>query len=185
MRKLILFNHISLDGFFAGLHEEIDWTRADEEHHRYAMEQIQASDLLVFGRYTYQLMANFWPKEEAASFDPAFAREMNAAQKLVFSRSLISAGWENTRLSREDPAVEIARLKSLPGKNICILGSAQLASRLVRQGLVDEFQVVVNPVVLGSGRPLFQNLPERIYLERTGMRSFENGNMLLVYRPAV
>jgi len=183
MRKVIFFNHISLDGYFAGLSDEIDWTRADDEHHSYAMEQIQASDLLVFGRITYELMAAFWPTDQAISLDPLFAGEMNAIQKLVFSRTLTAAGWMNTRLCREDAAAEIARLKALPGKNICILGSAALASALIPQGLVDEFQVIVNPVVLGNGRPLFQNVQRRIYLDLVEKRDFENGNALLVYRP--
>jgi dihydrofolate reductase len=184
MRKVILFNFISLDGFFSGPDGEIEWHQVNEEHNLYALEQIRGSDLLVFGRLTYELMASYWPSADAGTNDPEIAEAINAIPKLVFSKTLTEAGWNNTRLSRVDAAIEIAKLKNEDGKNICILGSADLASSLVPVGLVDEFQIIVNPIILGSGRALFQNIRTPIKLHLVRRSEFRNGNVLLVYHTA-
>ena len=182
MRKVILFNFMSLDGYFSGPNGELDWYSVSEEHNEYALEQISSSDLLIFGRVTYQLMADFWPTEQARASDPVFFELMSEIPKIVFSKTLKSADWVHTSLCKTDAEDEVRRLKEFPGKNMAVLGSAELASSLIRAGLVDEFQVIVCPVILGGGKPLFYGLQPPTALQLVESRQFRDGKMLLVYQ---
>lgn len=181
MRNLILFNMMTLDGFFEGPNADISWHNTDEEFNRFADEQLETAGMLVFGRKTYELMASYWPN---AVDDPKIARLMNALPKLVFSSTMARAEWNNTRLVKDHPAAEIAALKLEPGKDLFLFGSARLASSLARQGLIDEFRIMLNPVILGAGTPLFSGITHPLRLNLTSARSFANGNVLLTYRPA-
>ena len=184
MRKVVLFNMVALDGFFAGPEGEIDWHNVDQEFNEFAIEQLNTAGGLIFGRLTYQLMANYWPTPAAKTDDPIVAKKMNGIPKFVFSRTLEKADWENTRLVKGDAAAEIPKLKSQPGGDLYIFGSANLASSLIRHGLIDEYRVMVNPVVLGSGRLLFENLEGRLRLELVRTKPFASGNVLLYYGPS-
>lgn len=181
MRRLYVFDMVSLDGFFAGPAGELDWHHVDAEFNEFAVAQLDATDLLAFGRKTYELMASHWTTEEARQRDSEVARRMNATQKLVASTTLQAAPWENTRVVR-DPVAALGQEKGRPGKDIGVLGSGRLATALVEAGLVDEVRWMVNPVLLGTGRPPL-SLTGRIPLQRPRTREFANGNVLLTYRP--
>ena len=183
MRKLILFNMITLDGFFEGSGQDISWHQVDEEFNDFAIEQIETVDTIIFGRITYEGMASFWPTPLAMETDPAIAQKMNTVSKIVVSHTLEKADWNNTRLIKENVFEEIARLKQQSGKDLIIFGSGNLASTFLQQGLIDEIRVIVNPVVLGAGTPLFRDIqPLNLTLLKT--RTFRNGNVLLYYQPA-
>ena len=181
MRKVILFNLMTLDGFFAGPDGEIDWHNVDEEFNDFAIDQLSTADGLIFGRRTYELMASYWPTESAISDDPIVAEKMNSIPKIVFSRTLDQVDWNNTRLVKENAAEEVSKLKHQPGKDLFIFGSADLASTLTDLGLIDEYRIILNPVVLGSGRPLFQGVKDPLHLKLMKTRIFRNGNVLLYY----
>ncbi len=183
MGKVILFNMVTLDGFFAGLGEEIDWHHVDEEFNDFAIAQLNSAGGLLFGRVTYQLMANYWPTDMARKDDPVVADKMNALPKIVFSKTLEKAEWNNTRLVTGNVAEEISRLKRQPGKDWFLFGSADLASALTNLGLIDEYRVMVNPVVLGSGKPLFKGIKDKLNLKLVSTKAFRSGNVLLSYQP--
>ena len=156
---------------------------ADAEFDAYVAGNAQDGGALVFGRVTYQMMASYWPSEMARAADPIVAERMNGLPKFVFSRTLDAATWINTTLLTGDPVVEIARLKRLDGPGLAILGSGSLVGPLAAAGLVDELTLVVNPIVLGGGRTLFESIDRPFTLELTGSRIFANGKVVLSYRP--
>jgi dihydrofolate reductase len=185
LRKVILFNLMTLDGFFEGPNREIDWHNVDDEFSEFEHEQHSAADLLLFGRVTYELMAGFWPTPEARSADPITADFMNSIPKIVFSNTLKTADWNNTRLVKGDPGEEIKNLKKQPGKAMFIFGSSDLIPALMRQGLMDEVWIMLNPIILGSGKPHFHDFDARIKFKLLKTRAFQNGNVLLCYQPLV
>jgi len=140
--------------------------------------------VLLFGRITYELMAGFWPSPAAMEHMPVVAERMNNLPKVVFSRTLDRVSWSHTRLVKDDLAGEVARLREEPGEDMAILGSGSVVSQLAAHGLIDEYQIVVVPVVLGAGRTLFEGLERRLNLRLTRTRSFGNGNVLLCYAPS-
>jgi dihydrofolate reductase len=184
MTKVILFNLMTLDGYFAGPDGEIDWHNVDDEFNEFAIDQLNTVGGLIFGRVTYQMMASYWPTPEAIADDPVVAGKMNELPKIVFSRSLDAVEWSNTRLVKGDAVQEITQLRSQAGKDLYVFGSADLAAALTQAGLIDEYRVIVNPVILGKGRPLFPCADHRINLSLTNVRTFRNGNVLLYYVPA-
>lgn len=184
MRKLFSFNMVSLDGFFEGPNRDIDWHNVDAEFNDFAVAQLHEIDTLLFGRVTYQLMASYWPTPAAVESDPEVAGLMNRTPKIVFSKTLAKAEWENTKLVRDNIAEEISRLKQQPGKDIAVFGSANLISTLMQLDLVDEHRLMVSPVILGNGTPLFKSAPDKIDLQLVNVRRFGNGNVLLSYAGA-
>lgn len=182
MGKLIHFMMTSLDGYFEGSKPwSLEWHNVDGEFNDFAIGQLREADTLLFGRKTYEGMAAYWPGPAAVQDDPVVAGLMNGLPKVVFSKSLPTADWANTRLVREDAVGETARLKAQTGKAIFLLGSSDLAVSLTDKGLIDEYRVMVNPVLLGSGRPQFQGLKEKHKLKLVETRRFHSGNMLLIY----
>ena len=182
MRKLFSFNMVTLDGFFEGPNREIDWHHVDEEFNQFAVEQTSAVDALLFGRVTYQLMASYWPTSIAVQDDPIVADLMNRLPKLVFSRTLEKAEWNNTTLIKDHIAEEISKLKQQTGKDLALFGSANLMFTLMQMDLIDEHRIMVNPVILGSGTPLFK-VSQKLNLKLVRTRTFGNGNVLLCYQP--
>ena len=182
MRKLVVFSSISVDGYSAGEGGDISWAHSgdDAEFRAFVEGNASGGGMLVFGRKTYEMMAGYWPTPLAATHDPVVAERMNSLPKLVFSRTL-AADWRNTTLVRDDPVATIRRLKQEPGAGMCILGSASLVLPLAEAGLVDEFQLVVVPVALGTGSTLFAGLRKRLPLVLRQTRAFGNGNVLLCY----
>ena len=183
MRKLIMFNFMSLDGFFEGPGRELDWHNVDDEFNEFAIEQTGTAGVLIFGRTTYEMMAGYWSSQEALDTEPVITGIMNSISKVVFSRSLESADWKNSRLVKANPVDEIKRLKAQPGKDLFLFGSADLASEFIRHGLIDEYRIMVNPVILGRGNPLFKDVMQAVHLNLIKTRSFRNGNVLLYYQP--
>lgn len=183
MKRLIMFNMISVDGFFEAPGRDINWHTVDEAFNDFAIQQLDAAEGLIFGRVTYQLMAEYWPTPAALQDDPGVATRMNSLPKIVFSRTLDQAEWSNTRLVRGDAVETATRLRQEPGGDWLIFGSANLASALTNHGLIDEYRLMVSPLVLGSGSPLFQDLHDRLALNLADSKVFPNGNILLYYRP--
>ncbi len=182
MIKLFSFNMVTLDGFFEGPNGEIDWHNADnQEFNDFAIEQTSSVDTLIFGRKTFQLMASYWPTEIAINSDPIVADLMNRLSKIVFSRTLESVNWSNTRLIHENAQQEIRNLKNQPGKDMAIFGSANLISSIM--DMIDEHRVMVNPILLGGGHPLFKPTGENLRLKLVNSRTFNSGNVLLSYPP--
>lgn len=180
MGELIMFNLISLDGFFAGPQGEIDWFQTDDEFDEFAAEQTSLAAALVFGRVTYELMAGYWPSEEARRDEPVIAAKMNEVPKFVFSRTLDKVAWTNSRLVRENAAEGMAALKQRTAGEIYLFGSGELAATFTAERLFDEYRLLVNPIVLGSGKPLFKG-DERLDLDLVSSRMFGNGSVLLSY----
>jgi len=179
MRKIIVSNYVSLNGFFAGPNGEIDWFLWDDETEEYAKELAASIDTILFGRVTYDLMAGYWPT--AATENPVITDYMNHSPKIVFSRSLEKAEWNNTRLLREIDQEEILDMKEQPGKDLVIYGSGSIVSTLAGSGLIDDYRIFVNPVVLGSGKHLFAGLKERLKLNLLSTKTFRCGVVLLHY----
>jgi len=184
LRKLFSFNLMTLDGFFEGPQQDISWHNVDAEFNEFAVEQLGTIGVILFGRVTYQGMASFWPTPFALENDPVVAGLMNSMPKAVISRTLDKAEWDNTRLITDHVAEEIARLKQQPGKDLAIFGSANLTASLMHMGLVDELRVMVNPIILGQGTPLFKGITEIVNVKLTDTRVFHNGNVLLYYQIA-
>jgi dihydrofolate reductase len=184
MRKLNVFNLVTLDGYFAGEDGDISWHMVDEEFQELAEAASNSGNTLLFGRKTYQLMESYWPTPEALKNDPIVANGMNAAQKIVFSRTLEKADWNNTRLVKDNMLAEVRKMKHQPGKDMTVLGSGSIVSQLAQEGLIDEYQVLVNPVVIGRGRTMFEGIRDKIALKLVKTRTFGNGNVLLTYEKA-
>jgi dihydrofolate reductase len=182
MRKVFIQNMVTLDGFFEGPNHEIDWHVVGEEFNDYALSLEASIDTFLFGRVTYDLMASYWPSEAGLRDDPHVANMMNSLNKVVFSRTLEKVDWINSRLVKDDPVQEVARLKQLPGKDMAIFGSADLAAALIPAGLIDEFRIFINPIVLGAGNPMFKGLKKRLPLKLVSSRTFQSGIVLLVYQ---
>jgi len=176
-----MFNMMTLDGFFEGPNRDIRWHNVDAEFNSFAVEQLDEIDTLLFGRVTYELMAGYWPTPTALRNDPVVAGRMNSISKLVFSRTLRKVEWSNSRLVNENAAQEIEKLKRLPGKDMAIFGSSDLTTSLMGTGLIDELRIMLNPVVLGNGKPLFTEGTRVLKLIRS--RTFRSGNVLLSYKP--
>jgi dihydrofolate reductase len=181
MGKIILFNMVTLEGFFSGLNGEIDWHHTDDEFDHFAAEQLSSVDTLLFGRITYEGMASYWTTEAALINDPIVAEQMNSLSKIVVSRTLEKADWQNTTLLRDAEALR--QLKEQSGKDLMIFGSARLSTSLTHLGLIDEYRIMVNPVILGEGIPLFSGVNEQLPLKLLITRAFRSGNVLLIYQP--
>lgn len=182
MRKLIMWNLVTLDGFFEGRKRwDIDWHDSvwGDELERFSIEQSKSIGMLLFGRVTYEGMAAYWSKEKGQIAD-----FMNSVPKVVFSKTLNKADWNNTRLVTGDAEAEVLDLKKLPGKDLFIFGSADLSATFTRTGLIDEYRLCVAPVILGGGNPLFKESPARLKLKLIEARPFQSGGVLLRYETA-
>src|SRR4030095_7389971 len=173
MRQIMMFNRVSADGYFAAPDGNLNWVVPDDELDKAGADASPHADTVLFGRRTYEMFASFWPhvlEDSSTAPDPhhagrrspamiAMAKMLNEAKKVVFSKTLKEATWNNTRVVREfDPKV-IEALKKEPGKGIIIFGSGSIVSQLTEHGLIDEYQFIVNPVFLGKGKSLICGLP--------------------------
>ncbi len=184
MRTLASFLVTSLDGFYEGPNAEFDWLVPDAEFNDFAARQLDDADVLGFGRLTYEHMAAYWPTEQAAVNDSAITTRMNSKPKIVFSTALQYAEWSNTAVIAGDALEQIGTVKAAPGGELLVLGSAHLTAHFATAGVLDELRIMVCPIVLGSGRSLFEDLKDRISLTLLRIRQFESGNVLLTYRPS-
>jgi dihydrofolate reductase len=185
MPRLITFTMVSLDGFICDAKGDMSWAhRQDAEWKAFSAENAKGDSTLLFGRTTYEMMASFWPSAMARQSAPETAATMNSHLKVVFSRTLREATWNNTRLASGDLATEVRKLKATPGPGLVVLGSGSIVAQLAMEGLVDEFQLAVIPVVIGSGKALFAGVSRKLNLKTIKTRAFANGNVLLRYEPA-
>jgi dihydrofolate reductase len=183
MGKLILSNFVTVDGFFEGQYQELDWHQVDDEFQQFGIQQLNAAETLVFGRKTYEVMRNYWTTKEAMLNDPIIAEKMNACKKVVFSNTLSRVAWTNSVLTKSNIEDVIADLKDKSDKDILIFGSANLSSTFQRLNLIDEYRVMVNPIILGAGIPLFKPDNGRKHLKLIHTKTFTSGMILLSYEP--
>ena len=184
MRKLIVFNNVTLDGYFTGENGDLAWahTRGDDaEYNAFIGENAKGGGVLLFGRITYEMMASYWPTPAAMRDNPAVAEGMNRSEKVVFSRTIEKSSWSNTRVVKGDIAAEVWKMKQESGPGMAILGSGSIVSQLAPEGLIDEYQFVVNPVALGKGRTMFDGVREKLNLKLSKTRAFRNGKVFLSY----
>ena len=185
MSKLIVFNSVSVDGYFTDAKGDMSWAHQnDPEWTEFTNQNASGDGILLFGRVTYEMMASFWPTPQASQLMPSVADRMNSAQKVVFSRTLNKVSWNNTRLFKADLVGEVRKLKDDSSQGIVILGSGTIVSQLAQANLIDEYQFAVNPIVLGAGRTLFEGMTNQLRFKRTQSRSFKNGTVFVVYEPA-
>jgi dihydrofolate reductase len=188
--KLFTFMTISLDGFFEGRDHDISWHNVDDEVNKFAIEQLRETATILFGRRTYELFEDFWPK---AADDPKIskdnleiARLINNMNKVVFSKTLTKVeekgNWRNVKLIHDVNPQEIKRWKQESGKDLDI-GGSNLAVSFAQLGLIDEIRIMVDPIVLGEGTRLFEGIKDKLALSLLKTRTFKSGNVLLYYQP--
>ena len=184
MRELLVFNSVTVDGYFTDKSGDMSWAhKQDPEWNEFVAENSKSGGELLFGRITFEMMASFWPTPAAAQQFPVVAEQMNKLPKVVFSRSLDSVSWQNTRLLKGNLIEEVRKLKQESGPGMVIMGSGSIISQLAPEKLIDEYQLVVNPIVLGAGRTMFDGVKDKLNLKQTKTRTFKNGNVLLCFEP--
>jgi dihydrofolate reductase len=184
MALLTAYNFISLNGYFKGENGDISWAkRNDREQSEFAAKNMKAGNTLLFGRVTYEMMAAFWPTEQAEQVMPDVAAGMNKAKKIVFSKTLKKADWANTTIISNDIFEEVKKLKNTQKKDMTILGSGSIISQFAEKGLIDYYQIMIHPVVLSSGTPLLSNITINTDLKLKDSKIFKNGVVLLSYEP--
>ena len=182
MRNIIVFNNVTLDGFMAGPNGELDWAVRDDEITQVSKEGQYAVDTFLFGRVTYDMMASFWPTPMGKTANPVFAEALNNTPKIVFSSTLQNALWHHTEVVKDIRRDEILKLKQQSGKDMMIFGSGTLVEQLTNLQLIDEYQLIVNPVLLGQGKPLFKDIKGKRNLKLVNTRSFNSGVVFLQYQ---
>lgn len=184
---MFLFMMVSLDGYIEGENQDLSWHHVDEEFNDFASSQLQEADTIIMGRKTYQLMESFWPSKQGLEEDPVVAQLMNNTPKLVFSKTLDKVvetkHWKNITLIKNNIVEKIKKIKEKSGKDLIVLGSNNFCVTLLENGLLDELRIMINPVVINKGTPLFIGLNKKINLKLTKTREFKNGNILLYYSP--
>lgn len=186
-----MFMMLSLDGFFEGPGHDLSWHNVDDEFNMFALDMLRGADLFIYGRRMYQVMEEAWPR---MAKDPTLSKEnreiaylINNTPKIVVSRTLNGVKeneyWKNVRLMHELDIEEIRRIKSQQGKDIMV-GGSELATTLAREGLIDEFMFMMNPVVIGNGTRILSGLGLKLNLGLIGSKQFKSGNVLLKYAPS-
>jgi dihydrofolate reductase len=195
MRRIVMFNRVTADGYFAGPDGNLAWVVPEEELDRSAAANLSGTDTILFGRRTYEMFEGFWPHaldDSLGAADPhnagrrspemrAMAVWINEATKVVFSRTRKDVSWNNSRLLHEFDPREIEAMKREPGKDMMIFGSGSVVSQLTQHGLIDEYQFVVSPILLGNGRQLISGVPTSLKLELIEDRKYPSGNVMLRY----
>jgi dihydrofolate reductase len=190
MSRLTVFNFMSLDGRYADPGGDTSWHvhdpggEAGQASNAFALEKLRTGNTLLMGRVTYQFMAGFWPTPAAKQHLPELAAGMNEAPKIVFSRTLKRADWRNTTLVKEDAVTTVRRLKHTHPTDLTVLGSASLLRQLADADLVDEYQLMIDPVLLGAGRSIFDGLTGRRVLALKTTRVLPGGSLVVAYAPS-
>jgi dihydrofolate reductase len=183
MRHLSSFTFITLNGFYKDANNGIDWHKHGEEEEHYSKDSMKSESILLFGRVTYDMMAGWWPTDQAKQNMPEMAKGMNGAEKIVFSRNLKHAEWQNTKVISGDLIAEVNKLKQEALKDMVILGSGSIVAQLSEHKLIDEYKIMIDPVALGRGASLFTNIEHQLDLELKDSKTFKSGVVLLVYVP--
>ena len=185
MRKVVLFMHMSLDGFAAGPNGELDWISYDAELEKYAESVVSSVGSPLYGRITYQMMESYWPTvlndPSATKHDLDHARWIENVEKVVFSTTLESISWANTRLIKNNIAEEVAKLKQQRGKDLVIFGSPGLTRSFMQLDLIDSYHLTLNPVILGAGIPFFTAVNEKTNLKLVNSETLNSGVVTLHY----
>lgn len=186
MRNIVLVMHMSLDGYVAGLKGEFDWVSLPEDLFDFVGTLTAESDTALYGRSTFQMMDSYWPtagdEPDASNHDKEHSAWYNRVKKLVVSRSLTVQDRPDVEVIGTDLAEQLRTIKQQPGNSILIFGSASTVHALMKDNLIDEYWLFVNPVLLGSGMPLFKDLPGKINLNLVGIREFGKGVLGLHYQ---
>ena len=182
MRRVNVFNFITLNGYFQGPNGDLSWhPHGGGEEGEFAGDMAQMGGVLIFGRVTYQMMSAYWPTPAANENAPAVADGMNKSEKIVFSRTLKKADWKNTRIISDNMIEAVTKLKEQPGPDMAILGSGSIVTQLAEAGLIDDYQFMLDPVALGEGTPLFKGMKRQLDLKLKSTRTFRSGIVLLTY----
>ncbi|WP_017473470.1 dihydrofolate reductase family protein [Amphibacillus jilinensis] len=182
MAKLIAQLVLSLDGYYGGMNGEVDWHLIDDDYNRYATKLLQGAQGLMMGRRTFELMEQFWPTHEAMESSPEVAKEMNRLPKYIFSQTLTETSWAQTQLIADPIVVSVEQLKQQLDGDLVILGSGQLVHLLTKHRLIDEYQIMINPVLIGAGKSAFQGMLTTVSLNLLESNTFSSGNVLLRYQ---
>jgi len=180
---------MTLDGFIEGPKGELDWaTKEDEETWKDVFDLQKSADTLLLGRVMYPVFEKYWlaalSNPSSTKNEIEYARLADKMQKIVFSKSLKKVEWTTTRIIQDNIAEEIRRMKRQPGKDMVLLGGAGLASTFINLGLIDEYHLIVNPLILGGGKPLFQDVRERHTLKLIHTKTLKSGKVVLHYSEA-
>lgn len=178
---------VSLDGFIEGPKQDLSWHLVDDEFNKYAIDLLHSIDTIIFGRIAYELFESFWP---AAMTDPSttpdnldIANQINDMHKIVFSKTMEKVEWKKSQLIQQLIPEEITKMKQQEGKDMVIFGGAGIAQSFMRHELIDEYRIMVNPIILGKGKPLFEDMTHRMNLKLLKTRTFNSGVVMLVYEP--
>lgn len=188
MRKIIVTEWVSLDGYTAGPAGDMGWIGEvfDEAMGVYEGTIVDSADTLLLGRATYESFAGSWPhvpdSPTASEDEKVYARKLNAMRKVVISRTLERAEWHNSTVLKEITPEEIIKLKNEPGRDILIYGSASVVQELTNLGLIDEYQLLVHPFIMGGGKSLFQNISHRVNLKLVNSKTHPSGVVVLTYQ---
>lgn len=177
---MIVSNLVSLDGYFEGPNKELDWFVVDESFFEYARQLLNEVDTILFGRITYEMMVDYWPN--AKDNDVVITHKMNHLSKIVFSRTLKKVVWNNATIAKSNLSKEVKNLKEQTGKDIVIFGSGTLVTELTQLGLIDEYRIIVNPVLLGKGNVLFKGIDDKINLKLLDTKVLNTGVVILYYQ---
>jgi len=183
MAMLSSFTFLTLNGFYKGPGNDTSWHRHGAEEAQFSTDSMKPGNTLLFGRKTYHMMAGFWPTPTAATAFPEVAKGMNQSQKIVFSKTLKQARWQNTKLVRGNLVTAVKKLKATSSTDLTILGSGSIVMQLAEAGLIDVFGIMIDPVALGKGTTLFGRMSEKLDLELVDTRTFKSGVILLTYHP--
>lgn len=181
MRKIFVLTNVSLDGYFEGPGHDISWATGDFE--AFSSDVGQEVDTLLFGHRTYDMFKSFWPTPQAEAAAPEVAQFISEKGKVVASHHPFDPGWNNVTVFSDNVPAQVQKLKEQPGKTIAMFGSNNLCVSLMQEGLIDEFQILVNPVAIGAGTSLFAGLPKKADLILTNSHPFKSGVVMLTYKP--
>lgn len=181
MKKLTVFNFITLNGFYKDSDNGISWHNHDQDEGDHAADSMRTKSTLLFGRVTYEMMAGFWPTPMAMEQMPEVAKGMNKASKIVFSRTLKKANWNNTKIISSNLIDTVKKLKKENDHDLTILGSGSIVTQLADAKLIDGYQIMIDPVALGSGTPIFHNMKRELDLKLTASKVFKSGVVMLDY----
>ena len=182
MPILSVFNFISIDGYYKGERDDISWHVHGDEEGKFSEQGAQSDNIILFGRKTYEMMFSFWPSPMAYESFPVVADGMNKAEKIVFSTTLKKAVWNNTKIINNNIIDEIHKLKQFGKKDMTILGSGTIVTQFAEAGLIDYYQIMIDPIALGKGTAIFSGISNKLNLKLTDSKVFKSGVVLLSYQ---